>query len=238
MPFDIGARVPIVLHDSTVPGVRSHWVDAGQGTPELDAFKRLAPGHATLLDIGAARGIFSAAFCALTDGHAYAFEPSPTMFEGLEALIELNPEFKITPAKIALGAVAGSQLVETHGAQFRGVRSAEANGAAMEVETLDDFVARHDLAPDFVKIDVEGMELEVLRGGAETFSGPVEVIMLEVHPRILMKGESVSDIQVLLAGFGFSLFTLDLAPIADLDRHLRPRRGLPPRATNIVCLAA
>jgi FkbM family methyltransferase len=238
MPFDIGARVPIVLHDSTLPGIRSHWLDAGQGTPELDAFKRAAPGHATFLDIGAACGIFSAAFCALTDGHAYAFEPSPTMFEGLEALIELNPEFKITPVKIALGAVAESRLVETHGAQFRGVGSAEANGAAMDVETLDDFVGRHDLAPDFVKIDVEGMELEVLRGGAETFSGPVEVIMLEVHPRILMKGEGVSDIQVLLAGFGFSLFSLDLAPIADLDRHLTPRRGLPPRATNIVCLAA
>ena len=238
VPFDIGAPVPIVLHDSTVSGVRSHWVVPGQSMKELDAFKRVAPGHSTFLDIGAGAGIFSAAFCALTDRHAYAFEPSPTMFERLTALADLNPGFEITPFKIGLGAVAGTQLVQLHDGLFRGVRSAEANTETMSVETLDHFVGRHELTPDFVKIDVDGMELEVLRGGAETFSGSVDVMMLEVHPRILMRaGEAVADIQVLLDGFGFRLFTLDFAPISDLARHVvsLSRRGLAPPATNIVC---
>jgi FkbM family methyltransferase len=234
-PFDIGAPVPITLHESTVPGVVSHWVDRGQGTEELDAFRRVAPGHSTFLDIGAAQGIFSAAFCALTDRRAYAFEPSPTMFEGLVALIDLNPDFKITPFQLALGAKAGSQAVESRGAQFRGVRSAQANADTMSVETLDNFVALHGLAPDFVKIDVEGMELDVLRGGAQTFSGPVAAIMLEVHPRILMQGEGIAGVQELLNGFGFRLFTLDFAPIAHLADSLVDRRGRPLRAMNIVC---
>jgi FkbM family methyltransferase len=157
------------------------------------------------------------------------------MFETLAALIELNPESKITPCNIALGAVPGVRSVESHGAQFRGVRSGEMSAETMTVESLDSFVGRHELAPDFVKIDVEGMELEVLRGGAETFTASVDVVMLEVHPRILMLGEGVSGIQVLLASFGFGRFTLDFAPISDLERHLVGRRGLPPRATNIVC---
>lgn len=237
VPFDIGAPVPIILHDSTVIGVRSHWVDHENGRKELAAFKRLAPGHSTFLDIGAGAGIFSAAFCALTDRHAYAFEPSPTMFERLTALADLNPEFKITPFKIALGNVAGTQSVRLLGAQFSGVLSAEVNTETMSVETLDNFVGRHELTPDFVKIDVDGMELEVLRGGAETFSGSVDAILLEVHPRLLMRGEPVSDIQVLLDGFGFRLFTLDFAPISDLARHVvsLSRRGVVPTATNIVC---
>jgi FkbM family methyltransferase len=235
VPFDIGAPVPIILHESTIQAVRSHWVDAGQGMRELAAFRRVAPGYSTFLDIGAAQGIFSAAFCALTGGHAYAFEPSPSMFDELAALISVNPEFTTVPLKIALGAVAGVQGVQPNGAQFRGVDSAEAITEMMTVETLDSFVGRNELTPDFIKIDVEGMELEVLRGGAETFNRSVDVIMLEIHPGMLMRGEPVSDIQVLLDSFGFKLLTLDFAPISDLASHLGSGRRLLSPATNIVC---
>jgi FkbM family methyltransferase len=235
-PFDIGAPVPIVLHDSTVSGVKSHWVDRGHGTRELDAFRRLAPGHSTFLDIGAAAGIFSAAFCALTDGRAYALEPSPVMFERLTALIDLNPEFEITPCKTAFSSMAGTQFMQLHGAQFRGISSADASSKPIPTETLDDFVARRKLTPDFAKVDVEGMELEVLRGGAETFGGSIDTMILEIHPRrILMRGEAVSDIQSLLDGFGFRLLTLDSTPIPDLARHVAGRHRQPPRAINVVC---
>jgi FkbM family methyltransferase len=218
-----------------VKAVKSHWVDAGQGMRELAAFRRVSHGHSTFLDIGAAQGIFSAAFCALTSRVAYAFEPSPSMFEELEALIGLNPRFNTVPFKLALGAAAGTLRVQSHGAQFRGVAGAEVNGATMAVDTLDNFVGRNELAPDFVKIDVEGMEAEVLRGGAETFSRSVGFIMLEVHPGMLMRGEAVSDVQALLASFGFKLFTLDFTPITDLASHLMTGRRLLSPATNIVC---
>jgi FkbM family methyltransferase len=234
-PFEIGAPVPIVLHESTVKAVRSHWVDVGPAMNELHAFRRAASGHRVFLDIGAAQGIFSAAFCALTGGQAYAFEPSPEMFEELMALIDQNPGFKITPCEIALGAAAGVQRVQHFGAQFRGVNSTEGDDVTMAVETLDDFVESNDLAPDFVKVDVEGMELEVLRGGANTFSQLVDVIMLEIHPGMLMRGEKVSDLQSILLAYGFTLFTLDFAPISDLASYTTRGRAALRSATNIVC---
>ncbi|MBT0666304.1 FkbM family methyltransferase [Geobacter pelophilus] len=46
---------------------------------------------------------------------------------------------------------------------------------------LDDFVARERIAHiDLVKIDVEGVELQVLRGGAETFSRLVDTVVMEI----------------------------------------------------------
>ncbi len=237
-PFDIGARVPIVLDESTLKAVRSHWVQAGQEMRELAAFKKVARGRSCFVDIGAAQGIYAAAFCALTGGRAFAFEPSPSMFDELEALIDLNPGFSITPCKTALGAATGHQRVQSFGAQFRGVNSAAADAQTMNVETLDSFAERNGLAPELVKIDVEGMELAVLRGGAKTFRRSVEVIMLEVHPKMLLGGESVSDLQALLDDAGFKLLTLDLAPLTDLAGYLSSRgRALRP-AVNIVCQKA
>jgi FkbM family methyltransferase len=234
-PFDIGAPVPIILHASTLNGVKSHWLDRGEGTAELDALKRLAPGHSTFLDIGAAGGIFAAAFCALTGGRAYAFEPSPGMFARLTALSVTNPSFAIEPFQIALGAVSGLQPMLAHGAQLRGVASAEAGSMTISVQTLDDFVAAHELEPDFAKIDVEGMELDVLKGGASTFAGSVDAIMLELHPRMLAGEQAIAEIEALLIELGFALYTLEFDPITDLAQRVHGSRGTPPRAMNIIC---
>jgi len=234
-PFDIGAPVPIVLHASTVDGFRSQFVASRHhSTDELDAFKRIAAAHSTLLDVGAGVGIFAAAFCALTGKQAYAFEPSPTMFARLQALVEVNPDFQIAAFNIGLGAATGAQEVGHSGTQFRAVDSSGDAIETMAVETLDDFVSRYQLAPDVAKIDVEGMELEVLRGGGHTFRHLVDEILLEVHPRMLIGGKTPADVEMLLTDFGFELLTLDFSPIPDLTRYVAADRRRA-RATHIVC---
>lgn len=234
-PFEIGARVPIVLAASTVHGFESHLRDEHGAGSELDVFKRLADGHDTFLDIGAGAGIFAATFCAVTGERAYAFEPSPEMFERLSALLALNPGFAIEPFEVALGAEAGARAVELHGVQYRGVSGERGEAQTMTVDTLDDFVARHALRPDFAKVDVEGMELDTLRGGARTFAEHVDTLMLEVHPRILGSTAAVGHVQELLREFGFELSTLEHEPIGDLASEVHGPRGGLLRAVNVVC---
>lgn len=71
---------------------------------------------------------------------------------------------------------------------------------------LDDFVARQAIRHiDLVKIDVEGVEQQVLRGGAETFAHKVETVVMEIsfvrRPR--GDGEYIRLFQ-LLHDYGFA----------------------------------
>lgn len=235
-PFDIGGGV-IILHASTVRSVLSHWVEYGHGIQELRAFKSLAPGHRLLLDIGAAEGIYAAAFCSLTGQRAWAFEPSPEMFGRLEHLRQLNPNLNIAATNIALGASAGERTVRQYAdGQFSGVGAAPEDVDIMALTTLDAFVEDHGLAPDMVKLDVEGMELDVLRGGERTFREAVRTIVLEAHYELLGRlGQSMADLQAVLEDYGFRFEALDGACIDDLASYAQAHPELLPGYTVIVC---
>ena len=234
-PFDLRGGA-IVLHASTVHAVRSHWVDYGHGIEELNAFRRLAPEHDLFIDIGAAEGIFSGAFCALTGKPAWAFEPSPEMFERLTQMCLVNPGFSITRTNVALGAIAGTRQVKQYpDGQFSGV-GAPLAAEGMTVATLDEFADAHGLHPDFAKIDVEGMELDVLRGGERTLRRYVQTILLEVHYDMLHEGgQSMEQLQVVLDGYGFGLESLSGTAIDDLSEYARENPEQQPGYTIIVC---
>jgi FkbM family methyltransferase len=235
-PFDVGGVRPIVLDASTVHTVRSHWVDYGHAIKELQAFRRLAAAHELFFDIGAAEGIFAAAFCALTGRSAHAFEPSPEMQGRLNRLCEANPDLAITAHHIALGDAAGERRVRAYeDGQFSGVADATTATDTMTVQTLDAFARDSGLNPDLVKIDVEGMELDVLTGGAETFKTHVERILLEVHWELLdERGQSAAGLQTTLDGLGFDLYDLDFAAIPDLTEYTRKEREMVPGYTIVV----
>jgi FkbM family methyltransferase len=57
--------------------------------------------------------------------------------------------------------------------------------APIRVTTLDDEVRELGLVPTFVKIDVEGAELDVLKGAAQVLSRDRPRLLLSLHPRRL-----------------------------------------------------
>ena len=55
---------------------------------------------------------------------------------------------------------------------------------AVETTSLDQFCADRGLTPDVLKIDVEGAELEVLRGARQILASPTVSAFVEFHPSI------------------------------------------------------
>jgi FkbM family methyltransferase len=102
-------------------------------------------------------------------GRVYAFEPQRVLFQTLCANMALNSLTHVYCRQEALGAAAGTTYVPwlDYNAEnnFGGLSLTHRQGEPVPVVPLDSL----DLPRcDFLKIDVEGMELEVLRGASQT----------------------------------------------------------------------
>jgi FkbM family methyltransferase len=173
-------------------------------TIEVEAFRdAIAPG-AVAFDVGANVGAY-----ALLLGHAvgaagrvYAFEPSPVAFAGLREHIRLNRlADRVTAVHCAVGAEVATLpfIVASTAGEGRLAPDARLDGALqVPVTTIDAFCERERVTPDFIKIDVEGAELDVLRGARETIGrtrGRL-ALFVELHPSIWPeRGLSRADVE-------------------------------------------
>jgi len=150
----------------------------------------LRPGSdiRVVFDAGANCGFFalfqSAQNPALT---IYCFEPHPRTFQHLKRNIEANALTRVVPVHAAVGAASGTCQINVSAESSMAIVSSSTVqflNAPQSVEVplmgLDDFAARRNVWPDFIKIDVEGFEVEVLRG-ARSCLRHCRGIILEYH---------------------------------------------------------
>ena len=121
-----------------------------------------------------------------------SFEPHPISYERTLDQIRVNGQTNVTVLNVAVGDQDG-ELTMTFGgrpgqgsadAQIRQMLSANprASTVTVPVVRIDTVVAqRHLPHPSFVKIDVEGLELAVLRGMSETIERDHPGLFIELH---------------------------------------------------------
>lgn len=147
----------------------------------------LRPGDLAF-DVGSHLGYFGILMATAVGegGSVVCFEPDPGLHEALESNVERNRGLipaRVEVARLALGANEGTLAFETGGHSTRGRLSATGD-AEVEVTTLDDAVTRFG-SPAFVKVDVEGGELDVLKGGPELIGARTSSFGIEIHSREL-----------------------------------------------------
>jgi FkbM family methyltransferase len=152
-----------------------------------------------LLDIGANVGVFSLFFSELAGprGRVYAFEAQRIVYQMLLGNLALNSIENVYAHGVALGRAAGelklppvdyskpwnfgsmSLTTESPEPQFRAgtpERAAADRGELIPVITLDSLALPR---VDFIKLDVEGMEEDVLRGSARTLDRTRPLMQIE-----------------------------------------------------------
>jgi len=135
----------------------------------------LLPRDAVCFDIGANIGM-TAVIAAKRSATVYAFEPDPAVMPFLEATIEANSG-TVEAHHMALGAEEGSLSFYSNPISpaashlVTGDTLGHSSTATVKVSTVDGFVLANNIDKlDFMKIDVEGFEIDVLRGARDTIA--------------------------------------------------------------------
>lgn len=170
------------------------------------------------IDVGANFGTYTllAAGAVGPKGRVLAVEASPQIAEILHENVVMNGfEPFVRVCRVAASDTEGVAVIHLHSIRQGGStmvsavaqRAAKQYGervvhAEVECRTLDGLASDAGFTSvDLVKIDVEGFEAAVLRGGRQTILRHRPKLLLEWHPSF-MTAESVSEISEFLIGDG------------------------------------
>jgi FkbM family methyltransferase len=171
---------------------------------ELEVLRQRVRPDDVCIDVGANIGIFTVLLARWAgNGHVHAFEPMEHSASILRLNIELNHVSNTTIHTCILSDCDGDVpfAVAEDGAYSSirdTARKSQQETVMVQSHRLDTFIATLERPPDVVKIDVEGAELLVLRGAAETLRNELRrprLILAEAHePNSRSYGYAPSDL--------------------------------------------
>lgn len=166
---------------------------------QTQAFERvIRPGDA-IYDVGAHFGYYTLLSSALAgpEGKVIAFEPSPPNLGYLQKHIHINRCDNVSVLELALSDHEGTARFENRAGS--GTARLSPDGAIEVRVTSLDAIAAGLPAPRVLKIDCEGAEVEVLKGGEKTIRSARPAIFLSTH------GEDLKETCLgILASWGYS----------------------------------
>ena len=191
-------------------------------------FRPHLPEGAVVFDVGAHAGQFSKLFAGLApSGFVYAFEPSPYTLSLLRRALAWNRVRNVEILPVGLSATAGEAPLSTpiKKSGVRGFGLASLAGVAagraqsdetVPLDTIDGVVERRAIPRlDFIKADIEGWELHMLRGGARSLARFRPALYLEISDEALARaGDKPADVWALLQPLGYTARKApDFAPV-------------------------
>jgi len=201
----------------------------GNFEPETTRFyQSMVSEGMAVLDIGANIGAHTLPLAKSVGktGKVFAFEPTDYAFQKLQRNLELNPQLKtrVSASQVLLtspnpttkpSAIPSSwplckapgELHPLHSGTFNSLDNAKPY-------TLDQWASENQLPPiDFVKLDVDGFEIDILEGATKTFQRKPKLLM-EFAPYIFKeRGRSFQELINILTQLQYKCQTLAGKPI-------------------------
>ncbi len=205
------------------PDLRPFWIDlrygqfswlvSGWHTAVIDSALAGLPEDAVALDIGAHIGTMSRLFASrFASGHVYAFEASPDNYRQLAS--NCASVTNITCSQMALGRNTGEESFSSGvtAPVLRRIVPKGPNTISVPAMRLSDWIAQSKLRRlDFIKVDVEGFEEDVLVPARETLKVFRPLIVFEfiarfAKERSFYRGERLFP---LLESLNYLVYRLD-----------------------------
>jgi FkbM family methyltransferase len=192
----------------------------GTYEPEvLEHFVRHIRPDADVIDVGANIGFFTVgAASRLSTGRVLSIEPTSGAYRRLCANVERNGlqdrviAFRgvasSSPGELEIKTVPGREEYSSVGNLAHPAIRGRATPVLeiVPAETIDDLVAKHDLRPTVMKVDVEGAETMVLRGAERTMREHRPVIISEISEEMLVElGSSRRELVSLIEERGYEV---------------------------------
>lgn len=164
-------------------------------------------------DVGANVGFYTVLGSNIcSEVHAFEMDPRLASIVSTHFNQGLNEATEVYIVPSSVGEASGRFINFTpHQAENLSTNSIDVNYSGLEssskfqiqTTSLDDYVNKSGVQPDVLKIDVEGFELSVLNGLAETIDN-VQALLVEIHPDLLSQyGSNANEVLDLLDQYGF-----------------------------------
>ena len=201
------------------------YLQGGFEPATLREYGRIVRSGSVALDIGANIGSHTLPLARLVGpaGRVYSFEPTDYAFEKQQRNLSLNGGLakrvkpiqallvgrnnqrkpQAIPSSWPLEAESAAKLHPVHLGRFNMLEGAQ-------VFRLDDWIAKEQPPRiDFVKMDVDGNEIDVIEGGEEALSRHAPLIMMEFSPHVFPeRGRSFKELLDALLVLGYRARTV------------------------------
>lgn len=223
---EIAPNVKIICNPSNSYGsfiVYAKWPEYA----ELKFISSILNEGDTYVDVGAHIGDSSLlAAKKVKTGIVIACEPTPEIYNELVANVRLNNfEGTIVPVQKAISDRIGTSFFSLESeSEINHISLKKIAGISIKVATttIDFLYKEYQLKKiTLLKIDVEGFELEVLKGAKNSLnSKKIEMILFEVNPSVIGIKDKVEQIQIQLDASQFIYYTFTVEGLLIRVPHL------------------
>lgn len=217
-PVKIGGKVECLL-DPTF--YFANWENFGGGhNSGFEECVNEASQSKVFFDVGGHIGLYSIPIAKLQNdnGVVHTFEPASHNYKMLKKHVALNSLKNVSLNNVLVGAEANDNVAFKEDStginpmnSLADVDKTEGNDIiSKKMIKLDEYCKENQIYPNVMKIDVEGAEVQVLKGAMEVIKKSSPTIYLSLHPKhIVSLGDSMSDITDILNEVGYKCTTID-----------------------------
>ena len=190
--YDYNQNEKILVTDKTVDYGNSSFSKNGEiwEKKSLNYFYSLINKNdkVNIVDIGANVGLYSLYAKYLPNSQFYSYEPFKFTYDLLNDNIKINNITNVQTYNIGLSDKKGKTILNVclsqDGLNTMGanpLRFNDIHPVEVEIDTLDNIFYNNNIKVDFIKIDTEGYEYNILKGGEKTIKKYKPIIQLEYN---------------------------------------------------------